>query len=325
MALGAALGLQGCFSAAFLEDTCERLPGGCGGGGSSSGGGSGGSTSGSSTSGGELPTTSGGGSGESSSGTTGGSPGILFPGPAFRIDAMGIVDPHLYVSKPLCFDGHDTVNMGLQMSLDAHETNLILLAKQYDPDAPTQEFWLYRAADCPLDRDYCLLDDLVEPTVFVSFNRDDAECFTYDAATINPANLPELKTPTFPCVESPKASLKIQLTPDLTPLTFYAGQFAAQYEPDDQAPTRLVDAVLSGFVPKTEAETLTYNYNEMDINLWSVIRGSDHPDACAVDMNHPNDVDYVDLDPMDMLPAEAGVYLYLNFTATKIDFYAPPP
>jgi hypothetical protein len=28
MAVGAALGLQGCFSAAFLEDTCERLPGG---------------------------------------------------------------------------------------------------------------------------------------------------------------------------------------------------------------------------------------------------------------------------------------------------------
>ena len=83
MAVGAALGLQGCFSAAFLEDTCERLPGGCGGGSSSS---SGDGTSGSSTSGGELPTTSGSGSGESSSGTTGGSPGILFPGPAFRIE-----------------------------------------------------------------------------------------------------------------------------------------------------------------------------------------------------------------------------------------------
>lgn len=323
-AVSTALGLTGCFSASFLDDTCERLPGGCGGvstGGSTSGTGS--------TSGGELPTTSGttaeDSSGSSSSGTTGGSLGALLEGPVFRITEMRIVDPHLFVSFPLCFDGHGPVNTALEDSLKANETNIILQAKGFDPDAATQLFWLYRAASCPVGASYCQLDSLVDPTVFVSFNRDDEDCLSLDESTINPNSLDELIKPTFPCVVSPKASLPIQLTPELSPLTFFEGQFAARYEPSDQDPIELRDGVLFGFIPKTQAEKLVYNYNDMDINLWSVIRGSDHPQACAPDAEHPDDVDFLDLDPNDMLPAEAGVFVYLNFTATKIDFYAPPP
>lgn len=311
MAALAAVSLTGCFSASFLDDTCERLPAGCGG-----------STSSGSSSGG-VPTTTGGSS--SSSGTTGSSLGFRYEGPAFRVDEMRIVDPHLYVSKPLCFDGYDAVNMGLAVSLEARETNLILLAIDYDPDAATQEFRFYRAANCPVGESYCLLDDLVVPTVFVAFNRDTENCLVVDEVTINPASLPELALPTPPCMVSPKASLPVQLTPDLSPINFYQGQFAARYEPSDQAPGRMLDGVLQGFIPKTEAETLEYKYLGMAINLWSVIRGSDHPDACAADMTHPSDVDLVDLDPNDGLPAEPGVYLYLNFSATKIDFYAPEP
>lgn len=324
-AVSTALGLTGCFSASFLDDTCERLPGGCGGvstGGSTSGTGS--------TSGGEVPTTSGTttelSSVGSSSGTTGESLGLLFEGPAFRIDEMRIVDPHLFISEFACVDAFSFINSGLTTTTATKETNLIFLAKDFDPDAATQEFWFYRAADCPQGEDYCLLDDLVPPTVFVSFNRDTEDCFTVDNETINPASLIDLTVPTFPCVVSPKASLPVQLTPELSPITFYQGQFAAHYEPDDQNPTELRDAILYGFIPKSEAETLSYNYNNMPINLWSVVRGSDHPDACPEDLpGNPSDVDFVDLNPDDMLPAEAGVYLYLNFKASKIDFYAPPP
>jgi hypothetical protein len=156
-----------------------------------------------------------------------------------------------------------------------------LQAKGFDPDAATQLFWLYRAASCPVGESYCQLDSLVDPTVFVSFNRDDEDCLTIDESTINTNSLDELIKPTFPCVVSPKASLPIQLTPELSPLTFFEGQFAARYEPSDQDPIELRDGVLFGFIPKTQAEKLVYNYNGMDINLWSVIRGSDHPQACA--------------------------------------------
>ena len=315
MAALAAGGLTGCFSASFLDDTCERLPGGCG------------ASTGSGSSSGGVPTTSASssGSGGSSSGTTGSSLGFKYEGPAFRIDEMRIVDPHLFVSKPLCFDGYDAVNMGLADSLEVRMTNLILLAIDYDPDAATQEFRFYRAANCPVGESYCLLDDLVVPTVFVAFNRDTENCLVVDETTINPGSLPELALPTPPCMVSPKASLPVQLTPELSPIDFYQGQFAARYEPSDQAPSRMVDGVLQGFIPKTEAENLEYKYLGMAINLWSVIRGSDHPDACEPDANHPSDVDLVDLDPNDALPAEPGVYLYLNFSATKIDFYAPEP
>jgi len=282
-----AFGVGGCFSASFLEDTCERLPGGCGGGSTSTGGSTAGSTSGGEV----LPTTTGGtgssSGGDSTSGSTGAPPGLLYPGPAFRITEMRIVDPHLYISFPLCLDGQEAVNTALADSLESHETNVILLAQGFDPDAATQTFWLYRGANCPVGESYCLLDDLISPTVFVSFNRDDQDCLDVDEATINPSNVDDLIVPKAPCVVSPKASLPIQLTPELSPLIFYQGQFAAQYETDDKDPTVLRDAVLFGFVPKSQAETLEYNYKGTKINMWSVIRGSDHPQACPADELSP--------------------------------------
>jgi hypothetical protein len=131
-AVSTALGLTGCFSASFLDDTCERLPGGCGGvstGGSTSGTGS--------TSGGEVPTTSGTtaelSSVGSSSGTTGESLGLLFEGPAFRIDEMRIVDPHLFISEFACVDAFSFINSGLTTTVATKETNLIFLAKELRP------------------------------------------------------------------------------------------------------------------------------------------------------------------------------------------------
>jgi len=317
----AAAALLGCFRGGFLDDTCEQLSGGCGAGVTSGGMSSGGVP----TTGGAASTSDGSGTGDASSGSTGDAPGIKFDGPAFRIVAMKIIDPHIFIQSPLCIDASAFINSGLTTSLQTKETNMILLARDFDPDAAQQEFWFYRAADCPPEQDYCLLDDLVPPTIFISFNRDDENCLVVDTDTINVGNLPDLNLPSPPCVVSPKASLPIQLTPELSPITFYQGQFAAHYEPDDQEPTEMRDAILFGFIPKTQAMMLEYNYNGSAINLWSVIRGSDAADACPVDMGHPSDVDLLDLDPNDPAPAEPGVFLYLNFTATKIDFYAPLP
>lgn len=317
----AAVALLGCFRGGFLDDTCEQLSGGCGAGMTSGGMSSGGVP----TTGGVASTSEGSGTGDASSGSTGESPGVKFDGPAFRIVAMKIIDPHIFIENPLCIDASAFINSGLTTSLMTKETNLILLARDFDPDAAQQEFWFYRAADCPVDEEYCLLDALVPPTIFISFNRDDENCLVVDTNTINKNSLPDLNLPSPPCVVSPKASLPLQLTPELSPITFYQGQFAAHYEPDDQDPTELRDAILFGFIPKSQAMMLEYNYNGSAINLWSVIRGSDAADACPVDMGHPSDVDLLDLDPNDAVPAEPGVFLYLNFTATKIDFYAPPP
>jgi hypothetical protein len=332
--LGAAA-LPACYSGGFLDDTCERLPAGCVGStaiSSSSSSGDDTTTVTPTTS--DATTTTGLPADTSSSSDSGGSttealPGVLFDGPAFRVDTLSIVDPHLYLKAFGCSEVQSFINTGLTKSIDDRDTNLILLARDYDPAAATQEFYFYRDADCPPGEDYCLLIDAVPPTIFVSFNRDEANCLDVAIATVNPAHVNELNIPVAPCVVSPTASLPIQLSADLDPITFYLGQFAAQYDTSDTDPVGLKNALLYGFIPKTDANTINYNYQGVPINLWSVVRGGDHPDACPVPADgmpgSVSDVDLVDLDPNDAEPPIEGVFLYLNFTATKINFYAPPP
>ena len=319
----------GCFQGSFLDDTCERLPDGCAGtstgtpttGLPTTGDDTSTSTStGDDTSTGVTPTTA-------ATATTDGPPGVLLPGPAFRIKTLQIVDPHLYLQAFMCGDVHGFINAGLTTSIEEADTNLVLLARNYDPDAATQEFLFYRDAECPIGEDYCLLIDSVLPTTFISANKDEGNCLDINLSTVNPDHVLELTLPNEPCVVSPTASLPLELSPELDPINFYLGRFAAQYVPDTAAPTSLDNAVLHGFIPRDDALKINYSFMGTPINLWSVIRGGDHPMACPVPMDglpgSVSDVDMVDLDGPGPMPPIAGVFLYLNFTAKKIDFYAP--
>ncbi len=320
----AAIGaMTGCFRGSFLDDTCEQLPQGCAA--ATSTGATSGTTAPPTTEPASSTSTSGASSTGEPTGTTGAAPGILFDGPAFRVDTLTIVDPHLFLSAFACQDVQDFINSSLTTSIAQHDTNLVLLAKNYDPAAPTQEFYFYRDAGCPIGEDYCLLLEEVVPTIFVSFNRDELNCYDVSVGTLNPENINDLSLPVAPCVISPTASLPLQITPDLDPVTFYVGQFAAQYSLGDADPTALISAILYGFIPRSDGEKINYTYNNFPINFWSVVRGSSHPMACPVPMGAVSDVDYFDEDGDGPLPPIEGVFLYMNFTARKIDFYAPPP
>lgn len=326
LAVAAAVVLLGCFRGGFLDDTCEQRPGACGQ-----------STGVASTSTTSPPTTdasssmSADASSSSSSGapdTTTGAPGLLIEGPAFRVSAIEIVDPPLYLKAGLCADASNFVNGGLTAAVETYDTNVILVAQEYDSEAATQEFWFYPSADCPPGEGYCVLNPALKPTVFVAVNREMGDCGGADATTLNPTNLGFLHVPVAPCVLSPTASLPLKLSEDLPEIGFLLGKFAAEYRPDAAAPTRLDHATLQGFVPETDAEMIDYIFMGQKVNLWSVIRGSDHPDACPVPMDGEpgsvSDVDMVDVDGPDKpgLPIR-GVFLYMNFTAKKIDVYAP--
>lgn len=328
-----AMALSGCFRGDFLQNTCEQQ-GGCAGAtgtstaattappttgvGTSTGTGTGsGTDSGTSTSGDSDDTLS--------SGTTEAPPGLPVEGLAFRIKTISIVDPHIYYGPLGCLDVTGFVNTGLQKSIDDRESNVILVAKDYDPDAAIQQFQLYRDADCPAGQDHCLVIDTVVPVGFPSTNKDEGNCLGVDLLTINPANLNQLNLPVAPCVSSPTASVQLELTPDLSPITFYKAQFSAQYSPTDDAPDTLVNAIFYGFVPQSDAEQSIFNFMGMEINLWAVIRGSDHPEACQPPMGAVSDVDMIDLDDDPETPPIVGVYLYLNFTAERVDYFYPPP
>lgn len=331
LAVVSAVALMGCFQADFLQNTCEER-GGCPGATGSASSSSGGPTTTSLPTTGEGTSTSTGtstgtGTETGASSTTEAPPGLPFPGLAFRIKTIAIVDPDLYYKGLNCLNVSDFVNAALQKSIDERDSNVLLVARDYDPDAATQEFMLYRDADCPVGEDYCLLIDTVLPVKFISGNKDEGNCLDAMISTLNPDNVDQLNLPIAPCVSSPNASVELELTPDLSPIKFYDGKFSAQYSPDDADPTGLSNAILYGFVPQADAELIVFTFMGSGINFWSVIRGSGHPDACPIPMDmlpgSVPDVDMLDLDGAGPAAPVPGIFLYLNFSAELVDLYAP--
>jgi hypothetical protein len=324
LVVAAALAVPGCFRGGFLDDTCEQR-GGCD---DSTTGAA--DTTGAATT---PPPTSTGTSSDTSTGepldTTGGAPGVLLAGPAFRVSALEIVDPPLFTSVfGSCTDASSFINGTLMASVENYDTNLILVAKDYDPARATQDFLFYRSASCPPGDGYCVINPALLPTTFVAVNQDVGSCGYVDMMTVNPTNYGFLHQPMAPCVVSPTASIEFQLGKELPEIEFLLGKFAAEYRPTAEAPERLERATLQGFIPEANAMEINYTYLDMPVNLWSVIRGSDHPDACPIPPDgmpgSVSDVDMVDVDGPEGPDAPIrGVFLYMNFTAKKIDVYAP--
>jgi hypothetical protein len=118
------------------------------------------------------------------------------------------------------------------------------------------------------------------------------------------------------------------VTAVLVALDAWALKFSGQYSPDDEDPDALVNAIFYGFVPQADAELIEFKFMDASINFWSVIRGSGHVDACPIPMDgmpgSVSDVDMLDLDGDGPNPPVPGIYLYLNFTATRVKtLYAP--
>ncbi len=328
LVVGAAA-LMGCFHDS-LRDTCEQQ-GNCAGAtspGSSSSATTSPPTTGEGTSASTSTSTSGDSDDVPTSGTTGAPPGAPIDGLAFRVVTIEGIDPHLYYTGLGCTDVTAFVNSELQKSILDHDANTLLVAKNYDPDAVFQEFLLYRDADCPVGEDHCLLLDTVLPVTFLAGNKDDGNCLDVELSPLNPANVEELNIPNAPCASSPPASVTLELSPNLSPINLYGGHFSAQYSPDAVDPDALVNAIFHGFVPRSDAELMTYTLMDVVINYWAAIRGSDHPESCPVPMDgmpgSVPDVDIFDLDgPEGPMEPVAGIHLYLNFTAERVKLYAP--
>ncbi len=332
----AAAVLAGCFRGQFLDDTCDRRPEGCDAATTTGTTGAvpttGMTTTDSETDSDSTPVTT-----ETTSDMGPDLPGIPVSGLPWRIDTVRIVDPPLYVNFGDCLPVKELVNAAIQEEVDTYGVNLFLVAPNYSATAPVQEFLFYREAICPepdantdTDTDaeppperHCFVSQLDSPTAFNSANKDDGNCGAVDITTLNPATLGELNLPNSPCVLSPTASLTLTLTPDLSPLPFFLAQFAAQYIPDRSDPTGLTKGLLYGFIKRSDAENLVYNYLGIEVTMWQTIHGSDHPDACPIPDGGVSDVDWVDFGGNEGLVE--GVFMYFNFTASRVALYHEPP
>jgi hypothetical protein len=304
-----------CFSGDFLDNTCERMPGGCR------------SLETDSTTG-----TTGTTAADESSGTTvapcpeappqAPSPlppasGTLMPGPAFRLREAQLVDPHLYHPALNCDESGAFLTAELNASLADYETNLVFLTLQYDPDAATQSFAFFRDAPCDKAGQYCLRDPANISLPFVATNVDAGDC-AVDVAPLSydDEDILDLNRPIAPCFESPIASLQLQLIPEKPPVSMYIAQFAATYEGDDCDPQGLTRGVMTGFITREDAIAAKYTIAGFDIALWDVIRGSE-TNECEIPDGERTSVDKALLDG----EYQIGVYLYLNVVFERIPMY----
>lgn len=315
-----------CFRGDFLDNTCERLPGGC----------VDATTSSSSTATTDDPTTA---PAADMAGTSACVPdpqtpaieppagATLEPGPAFRITKLQIVDPNFYYPLGLnCFPVSGAVGSAVTDSLASWETNLVFLAQQFDPAADEQALFFVRDATCNQNANYCAygLGNGGYPMTVI--NDDDHGCdVEVIANTFDPEDIKNLGRPSPPCFRTPQASFEIALVPDTKPLRMWFAQFAAKYEPDDCNPEKLVQGVMTGFITREDALAAMYfidDYN-VTVNLWQVILGSD-ANTCEIPPNELSDVDAAFFpDPVNdgKYILEYGVYIYLNIEAERLPMY----
>lgn len=319
----AALSLSACFRGDFLDNTCERLPGGCP---------EPGTTGAAST--GDAP--------PADMGVQGCVPdpqepaieppadGELQDGPGFRVTKMQIVDPNFYY--PLgqnCLEVTGTVGDAVTDSLAKWETNLVFLAREFDPAALDQPLYFLRDAVCDPNAGYCAYAKTNAGYPFNVDNFDAGNCAVPIAPnSADPEDIMLLGRPGAPCFRSPEASFEVALIPNAPPLTMYFARFAAKYEPDDCNPDNLVQGVLTGFVRREDALAAEYFIDDfnVNINLWQVILGSD-TNTCTLPTGKRTSVDAV-LFPVQGQPGQYelvfGVYIYINIEAERLPVYELP-
>lgn len=315
----AAAAAAACFRGDFLDDTCERLPDGCP----------------VLTTGGDVSTTA--------EPTTAAPPdlgcvpdpqepaiipppdGELQPGPGFRITKLQIVDPSFYFSLGnACLPVSGTIGDAVTRSLAIWETNLVFLADDYDPDAPSQTIYFLRDVTCDQNANYCAFDAASLGIPFTVINEDEGDCRLPVAPnSADPEDIMRLGAPIAPCFRSPAASIGLSLIPGEPPLELYFARFAAKYDRDDCNPTDLVQGALMGFIKREDAMAAEYEIDDYDVtvNLWQLILGSD-TNTCELAIDKQNSVDAVSFrQPNNTFELSFGAYIYLNIEAERLPVY----
>jgi hypothetical protein len=281
----------GCYDGAFLELACDRQ-GTCPA-----------SSSSSSSTSDETAT--------SDPSTTGEpAPGLH----AFRITQLTLVDPHFYFSVAgTCTDVTNFLLPSLADEISKGELNLVLLFDQLDPSAPAVRLHFVDSA-CVIGtgKTTCSFKPGGAFTPVDALNAADAP---YDAVwpgTTNPLYTPPNK-PDPVHFSTQRADFVLpMLGTSLPALYLRSWVIAARYATSPPI-ENLVQGVLTGYLSASEAASINSEIAGIPFNLWETIAGSE---TCCMPASIVDDTD-PDPDPNVLT---RGVWFYLNFTATRVEW-----
>lgn len=242
-------------------------------------------------------------------------------GITMRLDSMRFVDPHLFLSdgdanNPMCqADITDAVNMVLGDDIAAYKFSLLV---RFEDVAATEVRVIDAECEAPVEPGAMALCKPNDGTPAVILGVETVamgSCRDLDPAAYAAVNVPLINDPTQPCVRTKRASFSLSISGSVGALDLREAQFVAELD-DAAAPTRLVDGVLYGFLPKVSAEDLMFDLPLIGTKtLWSVL---DVPACVAPHMDLLPSVDTLKINGMDV----PGVWLAINFTAARV-LYQP--
>jgi cysteine-rich repeat protein len=228
------------------------------------------------------------------------------PPTAFRVNAMSLVDPHIYVSAFGCADVTSTVNSQLATNLTGDANNdgnydlsPIAVFKPLDQSAATStlEFSL---GTCKKDNSGCTSAGSM-PYDATETNVATGVCA--DGAGHNPA-YGAVNTPTNSCFRTDPATLVISLQG--VDISLEDANIAAVYSGDPA--TGLTTGLIRGFLSKANADKITL---PTSIPL---IGGSPLSSLLGSDTNCTSHND------LDSYMGQPGWYFYLDFTAVETPY-----
>lgn len=242
-----------------------------------------------------------------------------------RLDTMRFIDPHLFLvdstdpnDLKCTTDITEAVNGVLSDDVESGDFNLVVRFE----DFPAVQEVRVIDADCeagatPDAPRVCTPND-ASPAVILGLEMvPEAACRALDPAVYAAVNVPQINDPQQPCMRTKQSAFSLAISGSIGALELREAQFAASLDDADK-PTRLVNGVLYGFLPKVSAENLMFDIPLFGtVTLWSVI---DVP-ACAG--TYPDQLPSVDSIKIKDTDAP-GVWLAINFTAETV-VYQPAP
>ncbi len=240
--------------------------------------------------------------------------GPAAPAYTFRLDALELVEPHLFLPGMACTDATGLLNLSLQSDIDNGNMNTLM---QIDGFESPGELRLIDGV--------CTSGSLNSPWTCapkpglpsIALQRAyvaEGACGRPAPEVLSQDNPLVLHDPQPPCLRTAAAKFSFPVG-ELGSILVRESQVVGELD-SPAAPLRIEDGLVYGFLPRQVAEGLIVDVPLDMIDLWSSIVA----EGCAP--MFPGLLPSVDLLMVDGEVVE-GVWLVFNFTASRVDFAAP--
>lgn len=238
---------------------------------------------------------------------------------AFRVTSLALMDPHFYtVLGTSCNDITETVNTLMDSTIDDYTLNAAGLFRPLAIARPTNPIEIHFGASCGPDTPLDACGPSPTATVIATSANNmlpaASVCMRADPTHLNPAYTAPINVASGPCFLTDPQTFMVNL--GAVTVTLSGGQMAGTFV-GGATPSRIVNGVIRGFLPESEARVATFD------PMIPIVGGDtifEHLAAGGAPGSACEGVAGFGTDDRDTVAGEAGFWFYLNFEAERVDW-----